>query len=208
MEKMEVSRQLVHLCGFLLVLVAQFTGGPFVAFYSFIVAIVLFIYSEIITRQQKRLHGILDRMESFVRDALTRLERKEVPRPFVGAIWFFFSFGIIFYFFPMEPYNIASVLGLILAIGDSLSTLIGLHFGRHIITGNKTWEGSIVFFIAALLVSLIFLPPIISLLAAIIATLLELVPDIKGLYKYKKKGYIDDNILVPVITGIILLLVI
>lgn len=205
MEKLEISRQLIHLCGFLFVIVAQFTGGPFVGFYAFLVAIVLFLYSEIIVRQQRRFHTIFDRMESAVRDTLTKFERKDVQRPFTGAIWFFFSFGIIFYFFPMQPVNIASVLGLILSLGDSLSTLIGLKFGRHKIIGSKTWEGSLSFLIIAFLVSLIFLNPIMALITAIISMIVELLPETGSLVKYKRRGLIDDNILIPIITGLLLL---
>lgn len=204
--KMEISRQLLHLSGFLFVLLAQFTSGFLVSFYTFLVAITLFLYSEIIRREQKRLHGLVDRMEQTIRGILTKLETREVERPFVGAIWFFFSFGLIYLLFPMSPINIAATLGLILAIGDSLSTLVGLKLGKHRLAGQKTWEGSITFFVVVLLIALLFLPPPLSILTAFVATIAELIPDTKPLLRYKKRGYIDDNLLIPVITGAVLML--
>jgi phosphoserine phosphatase/dolichol kinase len=80
-------------------------------------------------------------------------------------------------------------------IGDSLSTIGGLLYGRHHYPFNrrKTLEGTLTGFSLAFLALLFFVTPLSALLCAVIAGLIELLP-----------LHIDDNIAVPILTATIL----
>lgn len=198
---MEFPRQLVHLSGLLFILLAQFVGGLLTAFYFFMIALSFFIYSEYIRREEKRLEGFIKLFESRFRDFITRLERKSTVRPFTGAIWFYLSCGLTFLIFPLP---IASAAGAMLAVGDSLSTIIGTKFGKYRVLGNKTLEGSLTLIITSFLVSLIFVSPLPAFFGSITAAIAELVPDVKRLKNLKERGWLDDNLLVPLLAGLVI----
>jgi dolichol kinase len=84
----------------------------------------------------------------------------------------------------------------ITVFADTAAALIGKKFGKCRITKRKSLEGTSAFFIAALVCIIYFYPPNHANLAfiigtAIIASLAELLP-------------INDNVDVPIITGIAL----
>jgi len=195
--KKEMQRQLVHVAGFLFVVLALFIGR-FVVVYFFLAAAILGMYSIYIKREIQRLN-LLERMERKVRDFILKFEREDVPRPFTGAVWFFFTGGLVFLIFPL---TIASAAVLMLAIGDGFSTLIGTHFGRHRITEHKTVEGSLTCFIGSLS-SIFFLPISLALLGSLVATIVEIIPDLKPLRGLKNKGWLDDNFLIPILAGVV-----
>ena len=99
----------------------------------------------------------------------------------------------------LYPSTAATIAIYALAFGDSLASLVGKFFGRIRIPGlrDKTLEGSLacttaVFITTAVITS----DPVPALAVAVSATLLELVP-VKDL----------DNLLIPVGTGFIAVLV-
>lgn len=90
---------------------------------------------------------------------------------------------------------------LILAFGDSLSNLVGHHFGKvsapfHTI---KKIEGPIVAAVISAGIASFFVPFFPALLASSGAMLLE-IPE----WKIRGK-HIDDNLIIPLVSGIILL---
>jgi len=200
---METSRQLIHLSGLLFVLLAQFTGGGMAAFYFFIIAVTFLIYSEHVRRERLRLQGLLERMEKRLRGFATRFERTDAARPFQGAFWFYMGSCIAFLLFPLP---IASSACATLAVGDSLSTVFGKKFGRHMLVGSKTLVGSVAFFAGSVLISLLFVDIRLGLLGAFAAALAELIPDAGPLIHAKRRGIIDDNLLIPVIAGFVMVL--
>jgi dolichol kinase len=200
---MEVKRQMIHLSGLFFVILAQFTDKYLAAIYFFMIAITFFIYSEHVRRERRRLAGFLDSMEKRIRGLATRFERQGIARPFLGAFWFYMGCGISFLLFPL---HIASAACAMLAVGDAFSTLVGNKFGRHRTVGNKTLEGSLAFFVVSLLIALIFVDPKLALLGSLAATITELVPEIGGLKPIKDKGYLDDNLLIPIIAGFVMIL--
>lgn len=197
----EVSRQLVHVSGLLFILLAQFVGGLLTALYFFMIALSFFIYSEYMRREERRLGNFIRMFESGLRDFVAKLERKNIARPFTGAIWFYLSCGLAFLIFPLP---VASAAGAMLAVGDSLSTIIGTRFGKHRILGNKTLEGSLVLVIASFLISLVFVSPYPALFGSITAGIAELIPDVKRLRNLKESGWLDDNLLIPLLAGLVM----
>jgi len=202
--RLELHRQLVHLSGFLFVILAQFTGSFLAGFYFLIIAFTLFLYSEFVRRQQKVLWGLVDRFEEKFREFAVKLERKEVYRPFAGAIWFYFGCGLAFLLFPL---NIASAACIMLSIGDALSTLAGIKFGKHKILKNKSVEGSATLFITSLIISQFFVPLNLAIIGSLTATFVELIPDMPSLKQLKKKSLVDDNYLIPLISGLVMFMI-
>ena len=199
--KTEFHRQLVHLSGILFIVLAQFLGRLISAWF-FIIAATLFIYSYAIMKEYNHMR-LLANLESKLRHAVISLEREAVQRPFTGAIWFFFSCGLAFLIFPLQ---VASAACLALAVGDSLSTLVGLRIGKRKLVGKKSLEGSIACFIGSL-TSFVFVGPVLATLVAVTATIAELLPEIRGIRKIRNRGWIDDNFLIPILAGLLLFLI-
>jgi len=194
----ETNRKLVHISGLLFIILAQFAGKWIAAFYLMVIAATLLIYSEHIRREHIRFRGFLKRFEERFRDVVLELERKDVPRPFVGAFWFFFGCGITFVIFPL---NIASAACAMLAVGDGLSTIIGTNYGRHKILGKKSLEGSLAMLIFSLVAGVFFVKPAVAAAGAVVATFFELLPEAGFFQKHRKLGLLDDNLLVPLLAG-------
>ncbi len=88
-----------------------------------------------------------------------------------------------------------------LTFGDVTAALVGKKYGKHKILAPKSLEGSMAFFLVTGAVGLFlknyYFPDYLSnssiLIAAFIATLIESLP-----------AYLDDNLTVPVLTGLAL----
>jgi len=200
---MEAKRQLIHLSGLLFVLLAQFTDRLTAAFYFFLIAITFLLYSEHVRKDKRKLVGMLESMEKRIRGFVTSFERQEAPRPFLGAFWFYFGCGAAFLLY---SHTIASAACSMLVVGDALSTLIGSRFGRHKLVGMKSYEGSVAFFIGSVLISIAFVNAWLALLGSLAAMISELLPETGFLSNARKKGIIDDNLLIPVIAGFVMVL--
>jgi dolichol kinase len=187
----EIPRQLVHLSGLLFVILAQSTGRVQAVFYFVLLSLFFLLYSEYVKRQEKKWTNVFRKFESGFRDFVYKFERKDIKNPFTGAFWFYAgcSIALILY-----PFGIASSACAMLAVGDSLSTLVGKKFGKHKI-GKKTFEGSLACFLGSLAAGLFFVAPLIALAGALTACLAEL---------FSK---INDNLTIPVVSGLVMLLV-
>ncbi|MCX6817996.1 MAG: SEC59/DGK1/VTE5 family protein [Candidatus Aenigmarchaeota archaeon] len=189
--RFELSRQIVHISGILFIIFAQFIGRETTILYFSLIAAFFFLYSWYIRNQEKRVQNMLSRMESRFRDFTLKFERKDA-NPFMGAMFFYIGCTIAFIVF---PFNIASAAGAMLAVGDSLSTIVGTRLGRHKIgKTNKSFEGSAACFVGSLLAGVIFVAPHIAVLGAIAAAAAELLPKI------------NDNLSIPVVSGLVMLI--
>lgn len=84
------------------------------------------------------------------------------------------SFFTILLFFGDK--NIVMASFMYLAFGDTFAAIVGKAMGKHKITKDKTWEGSIACFIVCLICGLFFLKWPVAVLGAFIATIIELIP--------------------------------
>lgn len=191
----EIKRQVVHAMGILNILVIHLLDKTYAALFMLSVAIAFLFMGEY--RKNKKKYKLLkskqlDEFEDVVEDEFKTYERgKETP--FHGAITFYFGSFLATILF--EPYiAIASIA--VLALADSLSTLVGYYFGKHKLPINKkkSWEGSTTFFVAAFAVLYFFADPVKALLIAVAVTFVEMLPKI------------DDNLTVPVSTGLLMFL--
>jgi len=110
-----------------------------------------------------------------------------------GAIIFFIGTLIAVLLFPTL---FAALSIIVLAVSDSLATIAGHYTGKHVMFRKKTIEGTLVFFACTLAILVYFVPPIKALLIALIVSATELVTP----------SYLDDNLTIPFVTGLLLTL--
>jgi len=82
-----------------------------------------------------------------------------------------------------------------LAVLDSVTTIVGLRFGRHRIYNGKSWEGTLAGIAATAVILLHFVSPAGAAAVAILAGVIELVSPV------------DDNLVIPVAVSLLLALV-
>ena len=190
---LELRRQLAHAMGIFAVPVILYFGKFWSLLLLAAIAIFFFILAayklEKIRRKKIFLLEEFSAIENFFEEKIyKKFERKE-SFPMKGAILFYFGSFLTLLIFSEQ---IAAAGIAVLAIGDSVSTLIGKKFGRHKISGNKTLEGSLGFFVSAFAVLLFFVSPERAAFAALASALAE---------AFLK---IDDNISVPISAAIAL----
>jgi dolichol kinase/phosphoserine phosphatase len=186
--KNEATREAIHASGFLISIVALAIGiFPVVLFISFVV--VLYAVSE--ARRMERTN--LPIISSVTRYAATHEELYEL-----ATAPLFFALGIVLTLlaFPM-PVSGAAIAAF--ALGDSTASLFGKAFGKTWLPFNKgkTLEGSVISFFFAFLASLYFVAPLPALVAASTAVIVESLP-----------LPLNDNLVTPLVTGLILALTI
>lgn len=94
---------------------------------------------------------------------------------------------------------IAVIALTVMLVSDTLAALVGKAFGTRRIYKEKSLEGSVAFFVSALIVNMVFEPihhfTYASVLACMAATFAEI---------YEDKIDLDDNLSIPLFIGIIL----
>lgn len=189
----EIKRKVVHFLGIFTIALIYLFGKWLAALMMLSVSIALIFVGEYRKNRKKyKKAKIIDEFEDILEDEVKTYERAR-ELPFKGAITFYFGCFLATLLFET---NIAIASIAVLALADSLSALVGCFFGRHKLPINKkkSWEGSTTFLVASLFVLLFFADPVKALTTAIIATFVEMLPRL------------DDNIFVPLATGLVLLL--
>ena len=194
--EIEVKRKAVHTFGVSTVALIYLFGRWYGALVMLLVSFAFLFFGEYRRNKEKYkiVKGVkaLDEFEDFVEDEFKTYERKN-ELPFQGVITFYFGCFLVTILF--EPYiAIASIT--VLALADSMSTIVGYFIGKHRLPINKkkSWEGSTAFFITSFLVLYFFIDPVKAITISILATFVEMLPKI------------EDNMAVPLTTGILMLL--
>jgi len=191
--EIEIKRKFIHALGVFSILLIQVFGRYIAALLMLIITIFGILLAEY--RKNKKKYKIIkikpiDEFEDFIEDEFKTLERPN-SLPFKGAI----EFGLVCFLATIlfkENISIACIA--VLALADSASTLIGYYFGKYKlpINKNKTWEGSMTFFIVSFLILTFFINPLFALILALITTFVEMLPNI------------DDNLSIPLALGILM----
>ena len=189
----ELGRQIIHL-GVGLSLVGLFyidLLSPLALF----LAIVAGILASIISKRAK-----LPIFSFF----LEHFEREEQKKSFPGKGMIFFFIGALLVIKLFER-DIALASLMVLALGDSVSHVFGEEYGqtKNIFNGKskKLLEGTIAGTIAGFLGAMIFVPFPLALFGSAAAMIAEVI-------KIDLNEYtLDDNLVVPLIAGTIMLLV-
>jgi len=185
--KLEIKRQLVHiLLGITLVILLNFN------LINSTVIFVIFIIGLALSLSSRKFHiPIIYRF-------LKIFERKEDLESFPGkgAIFYFLGAFLVVFIFPKDI-ALASIM--ILALGDSVSRLVGPYgYLKHPFHNEKFFEGVIVGSIVGFLGALIFVSWILALAGSSISMLLE------GIDLRIKGFKIDDNLLIPLIASVVM----
>jgi len=194
----EIKRQLAHLSGLGVIPIAYFLGdfltgalailfGIFIFFLSFYVQMKKKIRKNLPIRIKK-----LEELEDNFHKLVNSFEREKSETHYMGAVLFFLAVGTSLIGFPTK---IAFIAITVLAVGDSFSSIVGIHWGRHKTRINppKSWEGTFGGVFASFLACLVFTNPLMALIAAIVGMSIELLPI-----------QVNDNVLIPLSVGFVL----
>lgn len=175
---------MIHASGIFIVILSYFIPVDLLI----ILCITILIFLEIIFRWDRY------RYIPLFSPILRRCKRSHDER---GSIYFFIGILITLIIFH-NNLAVANAAILILLFGDSASTVVGRKYGkiRLPFQNHKTLEGSLAFFIIGLVFALTQLPPIPSLFGVLAGTITE------------AYSPIDDNLTVPVISGLVMGLVV
>jgi dolichol kinase len=180
-------REDIHACGFFMPVIASLTGVPIVGALIFTIAL-LYTISELLRLEGRDLPLI---------SAITRHAASQSELNGFAAAPLYYAFGILLTLlvFP-APANSAAIA--IFCLGDSAASLFGglISTSLPFIKG-KTWEGSLAGFLFAFLAGTFFVSPVLALIGAAIAMTVEALP-----------LPVNDNVLIPIITGAALTLLI
>ncbi len=176
---LEIKRQIFHL-------VAIFLWVVPVLYFPYLLTLLLMatvvLLNLLVVLKRQPFYGFF----SFLLDRLER--KKNADKPAIQALYGNLGIFLSFLLFAEDSWVGIAVL----AVGDSLSTLFGKLIGKTSLPFNvqKSWEGSIAFFIGAFLVLSAFLPYKKALLLSLIGTFTEAL-SIK----------IDDNLTLPLVVS-------
>ena len=180
-------REVVHSSGFFMPVIASLIGVPIVGAIIFTIAFA-YTVSELWRLEGKKLPLI---------SVITRHAASQSELHGFAAAPLYFAFGILLTLvvFP-HPASYAAIA--MFCLGDSAASLFGGLISTSLpFNKGKTWEGSLAGFFFAFLAGSFFVSPLLALAGAAIAMTIEVLP-----------LPVNDNILIPVITGAALTLLI
>ena len=184
----ELKRQVIHGSGVLTILLLQIFGKTWSAIFFFMGFMFFAIWAQL--RKSKVNLGPLTKIEQYMMNQLKTYER--TGEYFKGVIMFILGILLATVLFPL---SIAAACIAVLSVCDSVSTLIGTTWGKHKlhINRNKSWEGSIAFFISAFCILWLF-DPSKAIFIAPLVTVVEMLPRL------------DDNLTIPLAVGILFII--
>jgi phosphoserine phosphatase len=188
-SKNDLTREAIHASGIFIPLIAMVIGVLPVAVAICIISAV-YIASEISRLEGKNLPVI----SSITKRSATQTE-------FFGfvAAPLYFALGILLtvLLFPIDARASGAAIA-IFCFGDSAASIIGGSLGKRLpFNKGKTFEGTFGGFFFAFLAGLIFVSPLFALVGAAFAMAIEALP-----------LPINDNVLIPVATGLLLTFII
>ncbi len=179
-------REDIHASGFFMPVIAGLIGVPIVGISIFTIAFV-YTVSELLRLEGKELPLI---------SAITRHSASQSELHGFAAAPLYFAFGILLTLILFDNHAGYAAVAMF-CLGDSAASLFGGRISNSLpFNKGKTWEGSVGGWFFAFLGGLFFVSPILALIGAAIAMTVEVLP-----------LPINDNVLVPVITGATLTLI-
>ena len=187
LTNLEIKRQLIHaILGMILVLLLYFNiVNAIIIFITFIISLVLSLSSR-----KFHIPIIYNLLETFER-------KKDLEKfPGKGAVFYLLGAFIVVFIFPKDI-ALASIM--ILALGDSVSRLVGPYGHlKHPFSNAKFFEGVIAGTITSFLGALIFVSWALALAGSLVSMLIEGID-------LKIRGFkIDDNLMIPIVAAVIM----
>ncbi len=173
-------REDLHASGFFIPVIAGLIGVPVVA--SIIIGISLVYTASELSRLEGRSLPVVS--------AITRHAASQSELYGFAAAPLYFAFGIVATLL-LFPTHAGSAAIAMFCFGDAAASIFGGRVSNSLpFNKGKTWEGSVAGFFFALLAGMFFVSPWLALAGAAIAMTIEVLP-----------LPINDNVLVPIITG-------
>ncbi len=180
-------REDIHAAGIFMPVIAAMIGVPIVAA---IIILIAFVYT---VAELSRLEGRIIPVIS----AITYHAANQSELFGFAAAPLYFAFGIVATLL-LFPANAGGAAIAMFCLGDSAASLFGGMISTSLpFNKGKTWEGSLAGFLFAFLGGLFFVSPLLALVGAAIAMTVEVLP-----------LPVNDNVLVPIITGAALTLLV
>lgn len=186
-SKNDMLREAIHVCGFFVPVLAGLIGIYPVALLICVVSMLYFL-SELSRMNRKNLPII----SAITRNAASQAELYEF-----AAAPLYFAIGTLTTLL-LFPAPVSSAAIAMFALGDSTASLFGGSLSKKPLPFNKgkTLEGSLVGFFFAFLAGSVFVSPVLALIGAAVAMTVESLP-----------LPVNDNILVPLCTGLALMFI-
>ena len=184
----DLIRETIHASGFFIPIIAGFIGIYPISLIICVVSILYFL-SELSRMNRKNMPII----SAITRNAASPTERYEF-----AAAPLYFAMGI-FLTLLLFPAPVSGAAIAIFTLGDSTASLFGGLISKKPLPFNKgkTVEGSLTGFFFAFMAGLFFVSPTLALIGAAVAMAIESLP-----------LPVNDNILIPLGTGLTLLLLV
>jgi len=186
-SKNAVLREIIHASGFFVPVLAGLIGIYAVAL--LICAVMALYFTSELSRMSRRNLPIIS---AITRHAASQAELYDFA---MAPLYFAIGILITLVLFP-APVNSAAIA--IFALGDSAASLFGGLLSKKPLPFNKgkTLEGSIAGFFFAFLAGSVFVSPVLALIGAAVAMMIESLP-----------LPVNDNVLIPLCTGLALMLI-
>ncbi|WNY29075.1 hypothetical protein MmiEs2_12890 [Methanimicrococcus stummii] len=190
----EIARKILHMCSFLIVIFIYFANRLTACIVIGALLALLFIGNTLILSSRFTLiNDIKVKYFSF-------LLRDDEKYGYISSNWFLLGCFLSVLLFP----KYVAMLGItVLIFGDAFAALIGMRFGKHKFKNGKSLEGTLGF----IAVSWLFLAGFVLLLpdagtAFAVASLIS-IPVVAVAEIYSKQIKIDDNLVIPIVFGIL-----
>lgn len=183
--KGEMLRKSLHLTG-LLVPASYFLFGKEKTLIFISLAIIIFFIIEPYRVSNETTKKIIEGIKPLLKEdkldmvdkSIESINRKimeitrEEEKMWIGAhIYFAISALLVVLFFPK---NIAMSVLSVATVSDAFAAIAGIKFGKHKLKNGKSLEGSLAFFLSALIIYLFFIPWHQALLVSLVGTIVEL----------------------------------
>ncbi len=186
--KSDMIRETIHAAGFVVPVLTDLIGITPVALLICVVSVLYFL-SELSRMNRKNLPII---------SAITRSAASQEELYEFAAAPLYFATGILItlLLFPSPVSNAAIAM---FTLGDSTASLFGGVISKKMLPFNKgkTLEGSLFGFFFAFLAGSVFVSPVLALIGSVVAMTVESLP-----------LPVNDNVLIPLCTGLVLMLII
>ena len=190
----EIARKLLHMCSFLIVIFIYLTDKQIACIVIGTILVILFLGNTILLSSGFRF------LNEFKVKYFSFLLRNNEKYGYISSNWFLLGCFLSVLLFSKE---IAMLAITVLIFGDAFAALIGMKFGKHKFKNGKSWEGTLGFIGASYLLLAGFYFAI-DLTLSFAAAALIVIPITAVSEVYSKQLKIDDNLLIPLIFGVLM----
>ena len=189
-SKIEIRRQSTHL--FLGCIIVSLLYAGWINAWWLLMGSMITLLGSYLTKKGVKIPLVKTLLNLLGRET----ENKNMPAK--GLIFYLLGSGLTALFYPQEI-ALASIM--ILAFGDSISRILGPRgYIKHPFNNNRFLEGILVGTIFATLAGMLFVPFMYSVYASVVTMFIE------GMDIEVNNVKIDDNLLIPVLSGALMML--